>query len=68
MEDFVNVVMMELGLAMGEEVKVVFVRGEKVEAVVGMATGEGFAVAAVLTEAEVSGDEMVGLENRDVYD
>lgn len=68
MEDLVNVVMMELGL--GEEVAVVFVRGVKdwVEVVVGTATGEGFAVAAVLMEAEVGGDEMVGLEKRDVDD
>lgn len=70
MEDLVKVVIMELGLAMGEEVVVVFVRGVKdwVEAVVGTATGEGFAVEAVLMEAEVSGDEMVGLEKRDVDD
>lgn len=70
MEDLVNVVMMELGLAMGEEVEVVFVRGVKdwVEAVVGTATVEGFAIVAVLTEAEVSGVEMVGLEKRDVDD
>lgn len=70
MEDLVSVVMMELGLAMGEEVGVVFVRGVKdwVEAVMGTAAGEGFTVAAVLTEAEVSGNEMVGLEKRDVDD
>lgn len=53
MDDLVKVVMMELGLAMGEEVVVVLVRGvkDRVEAVVGTATGEGFAVAAVLIEA-----------------
>lgn len=70
MEVLVNVVMMVLGLAMGEEVKVVFLRGVKewVEAVVGTATGAGFAVVAVPTEVEVSGEEMMGLEKRDVYD
>lgn len=63
MEDLVSVVMMVLGLAMGEEVKVVFVRGVKdwVDAAVGAATEEVFAIAAVLTEVEVSGEEMVGL-------
>lgn len=57
MEVLVNVVMMELGL--GEEVRGVFVRRVKdwVEAVVGTATGEGFAV-----------DEMVDLEKRDMDD
>jgi len=69
-EDLVNVVMMGLGLAMGEEVEVVFVRGvnDWVKAVVGTATEEGFAIAAVLTEVVVSGEEMVGLEKRDVND
>lgn len=64
MEDLVKVVTMELGLATGEGVVVVLVRGvtDWVEAVVGTATGEGFA------EAEVTGDEMVGLEKTDVED
>lgn len=66
MEDLVKDVMMVLGLAMGEEEEVV--RGVKdvVEAVVGTATGEGFAVAALLTDIEVRGEEMEGLEKRDV--
>lgn len=70
MEDLVKVVMMVLGLEMGEEVGIVFVRGVKdwVEAVVGTVTGEGFAVAAVLTAVEVSGEEMAGVEKRDVDD
>lgn len=70
MEDLVNVVMMVLGLAMGEEVAVVFVRGVKdwVHAVVGTATGEGLAVAALATEVKVNGEEMVGFEKRDVDD
>lgn len=70
MEDLVRVVMIVLGLAMGDEVEVVFVRAVKdwVGAVVGTAIGEGFAIAAVLTEVEVSGEEMVGLEKRDVDD
>lgn len=69
-EDLVKVVMMVLGLDMGDEVEIVFARGEKdcVEAVVGTVTGEGFAVAAVLTAVEVSGEEMVGVEKRDVDD
>lgn len=60
--------MMVLGLAGGEEVAFVFVRGvnDWVKAVVGMATGEGFTGAAVLTKVEVSGAETVGLEKRDV--
>lgn len=68
MEDLVNVVMMLLGLAMGEEEEVVFVRGVKdlVEAVVGTATGEGFTIAALLTYVEVRGEEIEGLEKRDV--
>ncbi len=70
MEVLVNVVMMVLGLALGEEVKVVFARGVKewVKVVVGPATGVGFAIVAVPTEVEVSGEEMMGLEKRDVYD
>lgn len=66
MEDLVKDVMMVLGLAIGEEEEVV--RGVKdfVEAVVGTATGEGFAAAALLTVTGVRGDEMEGLEKRDV--
>lgn len=48
-EDLVKVVMIVLGLAMGEEVEVIFVR--EVGAVVGKATGVGFATDEVLTEA-----------------
>lgn len=68
MEDLVSVVMMVLGLAMGEEDGVVFVRGVKdlVEVVVGTATEGGFAVVAVLTDVEDTGEEMEGLEKRDV--
>lgn len=60
--------MMLLGLAMGEEEEVVLVRGVKdlVEAVVGTATGEGFAIAALLIDVEVRGEEIKGLEKRDV--
>lgn len=65
MEDLVSVVMMVLGLAMGEEGVDVFVR--RVEVWV-EDTGEGFALTAVLTEVEVSGEEMEGLEKRDVGD
>lgn len=70
MEVLVNVVMIVLGLETGEEDEVVFVRGVKdlVGVVVGMATGEGFAVAEVLTKVEVSGGETMGLEKMDVND
>lgn len=70
MEVLVSVVMMVLGLATGDEDGVVLVRGVKdlVEAVAGMATGEGFAATAVLTDAEVSEEETAGLEKRDVDD
>ena len=66
-EDLVNVVMIVLGLAMGEEDGAVFVRGLKywLDAVVGK---QGFTVAAVLTEVEVSGEEMVGLEKKEEDD
>lgn len=68
MEVLVNVVMMVLGLATGDEDGAVLVRGVKdlVEVVAGMATGEGFAATAVLTDVEVSEEEMVGLGKRDV--
>lgn len=63
MEVLVKLVMIVLGLEMGEEVAVVFVRevNDWGEAVVGTATGEGLAV-------EVSVGEIVGLEKRDVDD
>lgn len=66
MEDLVKDVMMVLGLEMGEEEEVV--RGVKdlVEAVVGTATGKGFASAALLPDTEVRGEAMEGLEKRDV--
>lgn len=62
--------MMVLGLVMGEEEKVDFVRGVKdlVEVAVGTAIGEDFAVVVVLTDVEDTGEEMEGLEKRDVDD
>lgn len=62
MEDFVKVVIMVLGLATGDEVTVVF--AAEVRAWVWVlltATAE-----EVVMEDEVSGDDMVGLEKRDV--
>lgn len=66
MEDLVKVVMMELGLEMGEEI--VFDRGVRGwdEAAVTVATGEGFTGTAELTNVEVSFGERAGLEKGDV--
>lgn len=52
MEDLVRVVMIVLGLPMGEKVEVFFVVevNDWVGAVVGKATGEGFAIDELLTE------------------
>lgn len=68
-EDFVNVVIIVLGLATGDEVTVVFA-AEVRDGVwaVPTATAEGFAATEVVMEDEVSGDDMVGLEKRDVDD
>lgn len=69
MEDFVKVVIMVLGLAKGDEVTVVFAAEVRDWVwVVLTATAEGFAATEVVMEDEVSGDDMMGLEKRDVGD
>lgn len=70
MEDLVNVVMIVLGLAMGENDEVFSVRRVKdlADDVVGTATLGGFTIAEGLTDVEVNGEEMEGLDRGDLDD